>query len=82
MSKETSVIVLGLWVLIMPYLGIYRSWLSVLMVLTGLGLMALGFLLRGEALARGPQEGARASEDSSFVENQPHEHHQGLHSLN
>ena len=85
MSKETSVIVVGLWVLVMPYLGIYRSWLTVLMVLTGLGLILLGFLLRGEKIARGSER----SPDESFVESdaaahpQPHEHPQeGLHPLN
>ena len=52
MSKEMAVIALGVWVVIMPYLGIYRSWLTVLMVLTGIALMVLGFLLRGETIAR------------------------------
>ena len=51
MSKEMSIIALGVWVVIMPYLGIYRSWLTVLMVLTGIALMVLGFLLRGEVIA-------------------------------
>ena len=51
MSKEMGIIALGVWVIIMPYLGIYRSWLTVLMVLTGLALIGLGFLLRGEAIA-------------------------------
>ncbi len=52
MSKEMSIIALGVWVIIMPYLGIYRSWLTVLMVLTGVVLMVLGFLLRGETITR------------------------------
>lgn len=52
MSKEMSIITLGLWVVLLPYLGIYRSWLTVLMVLTGIALMVLGFLLRGETIAR------------------------------
>ena len=47
-----SIIALGVWVIIMPYLGIYRSWLTILMVLTGIALMVLGFLLRGETIAR------------------------------
>lgn len=47
-----SIIALGVWVIIMPYLGIYRSWLTILMVLTGIVLMVLGFLLRGEAIAK------------------------------
>jgi hypothetical protein len=51
MSKEMSIIALGVWVIVLPYLGIYRSWLVVLMVITGLALMGIGFLLRGEKLA-------------------------------
>lgn len=88
MSKETSVIVIGLWVLVMPYLGIYRSWLTVLMVLTGLGLILIGFLLRGESIAR-PRRTGRPSPDQSFIESDaslpphhPHEHQEGLQSFN
>jgi hypothetical protein len=50
MSKEMSIIALGVWVIIMPYLGIYRSWLTILMVLTGIALMIIGFLLRGKTI--------------------------------
>jgi len=90
MSKETAVIVLGLWVVVLPYLGIYRSWLSILMVLTGIALMLIGFLLRGESLARTPGQGGLRHSDHSFVENEPpapeapaaHEHHEGISSLN
>ena len=85
MSKETTIIVLGLWVVVLPYLGIYRSWLAALMVLTGLALMLVGFLLRGETLSRG----SSGSPDHPFVENDadpaepaPHEHHEGITSLN
>lgn len=46
-----TVIALGLWVIVLPYLGIYRSWLTLFMVITGASLMVLGFLLRGETIA-------------------------------
>ena len=52
MSKDMSVVALGVWVVVLPYLGIYRSWLTVLMVVTGVALLVLGFLLRGETIAR------------------------------
>lgn len=52
MSKEMTIICLGLWVIVLPFLGIYRSWLTLFMILTGLALIALGFVLRGEALER------------------------------
>jgi len=56
MSKEMGVVALGVWVVVMPYLGIYRSWLTILMVLTGTALMIVGFLLRGEAITREHQQ--------------------------
>lgn len=79
MSKEMAVVALGLWVVVLPYLGIYRSWLTVLMVLTGIALMVLGFLLRGEVVAKEhkahratPKRGSRArmpfEENSTVVE--------------
>ena len=46
-----SIIALGVWVIVMPYLGIYRSWLTILLVITGIALMIIGFLLRGETIA-------------------------------
>jgi hypothetical protein len=52
MSKEMAIVALGVWVVVMPYLGIYRSWLTVFMVLTGIALMVLGFLLRGEVITK------------------------------
>jgi len=53
MSKETGVIAMGIWVFILPFLGIPGSWKEVLFMLTGLGLAALGFYLRREAISRG-----------------------------
>ena len=93
MSKEMSVIALGLWVLVMPYLGIYRSWLTLLMVITGVALLVLGFLLRGEALAEehrnghapGPRHGRRTrtyEENTARVEQDYSEPHQHIGSLN
>lgn len=52
MSKETGVIVIGLWVFILPFLGIPSSWRTALLALTGIGLALLGFFLRSEAMGR------------------------------
>ena len=85
MSKETTIILLGLWVIIMPYLGIYRSWLTILMVLTGLVILVVGFLLRGETISRTPGQGGHKSPHKQpFVESSPahHEQHDGISSLN
>lgn len=64
MSKEMTVIVLGVLVVITPYLGIPGSWKTVILVLAGLAIAGAGFLLRGEALARGAGRGR-----GHFVEN-------------
>lgn len=73
MSKETGLIVLGLWVIVVPYLGVPGSWRTVLLVLSGAGVATLGFLLRGEAMVKGSSahktRGGRASR--SFVEHIP-----------
>jgi len=60
MSKEMLVIALGAWVIVLPYLGVYRSWLTVLLVLTGIALMVVGFLLRGEIIAHQHHGGPKA----------------------
>lgn len=79
MSKEMTVIVLGLVVAATPYLGIPGSWKTVVFVFAGLGLAAAGFLLRGEALSRG-------STHNHFVENSaptpPTHRDHGIGSLN
>jgi hypothetical protein len=83
MSKEMTVIALGILVVITPYLGVPGSWKTIILVLAGLGIAGVGFLLRGESLARGQgQSGQR-----HFVENQaPQESHaprdHGIGSLN
>ncbi len=77
MSKETSVIVLGLWVLVMPYLGIPRTWLTALMILTAVLLVVIGFLMRAETLSRGTRATGR---HHTFVEHMPEEEHGNSHS--
>ncbi len=68
MSKEMTVIALGVLVAVTPYLGIPGSWKTVILVLAGLALAGIGFLLRGEALAREAGQG-----HDHFVENSaPH----------
>lgn len=81
MSKEMAVIALGFWVVLVPYLGVPGSWRTVILILTGMGLVALGFFLRSETIVRG-----RGGSAESFVEHVPpavsHEHKEGINSLN
>ncbi len=75
MSKEMGVILLGLVIIVTPFLGIPGSWKTAVIVIAGLGVMLLGFLLRGQLLTR---SGHTASPESHpFVENTQH---QELHS--
>ena len=94
MSKEVAIIALGVWVIIIPYLGVPMSWRTVLLVLTGIAVMVLGFLLRSETLAGRP--GSRLRAGAPFVEHVPdrapdasaashevrHDHQEGINSLN
>ncbi|HUD02695.1 MAG TPA: hypothetical protein VMR46_01565 [Candidatus Paceibacterota bacterium] len=67
MSKEMGVILLGLFVLVQPYLGVPNSWHTFFAVVAGIAIMVLGFLLRGEALGRGGE--AKEPRRNLFVEN-------------
>ena len=70
MSKEAVVIVLGLWVMVMPFLGIPRAWLTALMIVTSVLLVVLGFLLRAEVISRTTRH---TGNHHPFVEHVPHE---------
>lgn len=76
MSKETWIIILGAATVLLPQLGIPGSWRTLLLTLCGGSLVALGFVLRGEALSRG---GLSRRGALPFVEN---EHTDGIASLN
>ncbi len=85
MSKEMWVIVLGLLVVVLPHLGLPGAWKTILFVVLGVAIAALGFLLRGEALSRGSGSVANSQH---FVENIPRSSapesndSQGINSLN
>ena len=85
MSKEMTVIALGVLVVVTPFLGVPGSWKTFIFVVAGVALSGIGFLLRGESLARG----GHTSGHKHFVENQapsqsqshsPRDH--GISSLN
>jgi hypothetical protein len=65
MSKEVTVIALGVWVGTVSYLGFPSSWKTIIFIITGALIAIIGFLLRSEALSRG----GRHSEHNPFVEN-------------
>jgi hypothetical protein len=65
MSREMAIIALGIWVLILPHLGVPRSWLVVITTLTGIAIIAIGLYLRAAMISRG----ARRSSHHPFIEN-------------
>ncbi len=81
MSKEMTVIALGVFVAVVPYLGIPGSWKTAVFVLVGVALAGVGFLLRGEALARGAGPGHDHFVENTAPTNQPARDH-GIGSLN
>ena len=52
MRKEKRLFIIGLWVIILPFLGFPGSWKTVLFFLTGIALIYLGYLFYMEAKAR------------------------------
>ena len=52
MRKERTLLVIGIWVAILHFLGLPENWKSVLFVITGIMLVYLAYLFRLEAKAR------------------------------
>lgn len=63
-----AVIALGIWVVILPHLGVPHSWSVIITTLTGAALIAVGLYLRAAMLGRG----IRRSSHHPFVENTAH----------
>lgn len=89
MSKEMMVIALGFWILLLRLaLGVPGSWQTFLFILTGVALIVIGFLLRGEAISRELGSRPLRREHAArypFIESAPahaHEQREGINSLN
>lgn len=83
MSKEMAVILFGIWVAVIPYLGVPGSWRTLLLVATGILIASLGFFLRAEMLSRGVRRGSQHSFAENLSETQyANEHKEGIRSLN
>ena len=53
MSKEMSLIIVGIFVAVLPQLGVPSVAKVALFTICGLAIATIGFLLRGETLSRG-----------------------------
>ena len=52
MRKERTLLFIGIWVGILPYLGFPNSWRTVFFVITGLSLVYLAYLFYQQTKAR------------------------------
>ncbi len=66
MRKERTLLILGLWVAILPFLGFPNNWRRILFILTGLALVYLAKLYYLEVKARIARVDTRSK---TFVDN-------------
>lgn len=66
MRKEKTLLILGLWVAILSFLGFPESWKKVLFLITGLAIMYLGYLFYLEIKARLKND---VNNSKTFVDN-------------
>jgi hypothetical protein len=66
MRKEKTLFLIGLWVIILPYLGFPNSWRNVLFIITGLAIIYLAYLFYLETRQRLSKI---VKQDKNFVDN-------------
>lgn len=66
MRKERTLFIIGIWVAILPFLGFYENWRKILFIITGLGIIYLGYLFYIEVKARLGKDDNRIK---SFIDN-------------
>jgi len=66
MRKEKTLLIMGLWVIVLPFLGFPSLWRAILFVITGIFLVYLSYLFYAETKARLPKE---ENETKVFVDN-------------
>ena len=66
MRKERTLLIRGIWVFVLPYLGFYESWRKILSMITSIGLIYLAYLFYTEAKIRIGKDENRIK---SFVDN-------------
>jgi hypothetical protein len=66
MRKEKTLFLIGLWVMILPFLGFPNNWRKALFFITGLALIYLAYLLYLETKKRLEKIG---KQDKNFIDN-------------
>lgn len=71
MSKRQILGVIGVWVIILPFLGLPSSWKSILLVLTGIGICSLAYSTRRaqSSMDSGDMDGGNGPKNKIFMEN-------------
>ncbi|MEI6660138.1 MAG: hypothetical protein WCK91_01805 [bacterium] len=65
MRKERSLLIIGIWVAILPFLGFPSSWRSFMFIITGLALVYLSYMFYQEYRARMPKD----ADNKTFTDN-------------
>ena len=66
MRKEKTLFLIGLWVIILPFLGFPNSWRNILFIITGLAIIYLAYLFYLETRQRLSKI---VKQDKNFVDN-------------
>ncbi len=66
MRKERTLLIIGVWVAILPFLGFYENWRKILFVLTGICIVYLAYLFYTEARIRLNKDNDKIK---SFIDN-------------
>lgn len=66
MRKERTLLIIGVWVAMLSFLGFPNSWRRVFFVITGAALVYLSYLFYKQAKARLPKDDNRSK---TFVDN-------------
>lgn len=65
MRKERTLLIIGLWVATLPFLGFPDSWRQTFFLITGIALVYLAYLFYKQAKERQPKE----NNSKTFVDN-------------
>jgi len=68
MRKIRTLLILGVWVAVLPYLGFPHAWKNILFTLSGLGFIYISFILYRESKKGEPKNSPfdNFSENSDF----------------
>lgn len=66
MRKEKTLFIIGLWVMVLPFLGFPNNWRKALFIITGFAIVYLAYLFYLEAKVRLNKD---ASNSETFVDN-------------